>query len=233
MSDVAAAWARIDAWLKANAPELGASLRPPASEGSLRALEQALEKPLPADLRASWAIHDGQEGGAIVWWLDSWQLLSVADATAQMAAWSESDAPWRAGLIPVAASLDDLLCADGAGPWIHASHDASELVTVEQGPIGVYLERLAADLARGRMIVRDGELEPAWPFDAERTIERRARELVARLANEGAPHEVDDAQERAFARELARELEWPAAAVAWRYELARALWSAWERLDAQ
>jgi hypothetical protein len=237
MSDVAGAWARIDAWLRTNAPALAAGLRPPASEEALRALESALEAPLPADLRASWAIHDGQEPGhTLVWWLDTWQLLPVADALAQMGAWSEGDAPWRPGLVPVALSLDDLLCADAHvdAPWIHASHDESELVLTEEGPIGAYLERLADDLERGRMIVNvAGELEPAWPFDAARTIERRAREMVARLAKDGAAHEVDDAQERALAAELAKDMHLSAAAIAWRYELARALWVAWDRLDEE
>lgn len=59
-----------------------------------------------------------------------------------------------------------------------------------------------------------GELEPEWPFDAERTIERRAQALVTRLAKGGAPLEVDDAQERALAKELEPDMHQPAWAIA-------------------
>lgn len=232
---IADAWSRIEAWLAAQAPELAASLRGPASEESLRALEARLDRPLPADLRASWSIHDGQTAeGRLLWCLDTWQLASVEDALAQLDAWS-SKPSWRAGLLPFAIGSGDVLCIDLSRPasgWIHASAEESELSEREQGPYGGWLTSLADDLWRGRLVIGPlGELEPRWPVDAERTIARSADALVERLAEAGEPHEATDAQELALADALSSALDQPAWAVAWKYPLARAIWSAWDRFD--
>src|SRR3954467_14721384 len=53
-------WDRIHAWLRDNAPEVLASLRPGASEGAIRAAERELGVTLPEDVREFYRIHDGQ-----------------------------------------------------------------------------------------------------------------------------------------------------------------------------
>jgi cell wall assembly regulator SMI1 len=53
-------WARIEAWLEANAPWIRRSLRPPATEDEIRAAQGALGLALPADVIESYRIHDGQ-----------------------------------------------------------------------------------------------------------------------------------------------------------------------------
>jgi cell wall assembly regulator SMI1 len=60
---VARSWARIEAWFAEHLPDALASLRPPAKESDLDALEERIGRPLPADFRASYLIHDGQSEG--------------------------------------------------------------------------------------------------------------------------------------------------------------------------
>ena len=57
---VAESWARIEAWFAVHLPAALATLRPPAAEADLAALERRIGRPLPADFRASYRIHDGQ-----------------------------------------------------------------------------------------------------------------------------------------------------------------------------
>ena len=57
---VVASWQRLEAWLKAQAPEVHASLGPPATDEAIRALEAAVGMTLPEDVRASYRLHDGQ-----------------------------------------------------------------------------------------------------------------------------------------------------------------------------
>ncbi len=58
---VAKSWERIDAWLEEHLTLAYGSLRPPADEADLESVEEAIGQPLPADVRASYLIHDGQE----------------------------------------------------------------------------------------------------------------------------------------------------------------------------
>ncbi|NUR73718.1 MAG: transcriptional regulator [Hamadaea sp.] len=59
---VAEAWARIEAALLRVLPEAVPSLRPPASDEAIDAVEATLGLPLPPDFRASLRIHDGTGG---------------------------------------------------------------------------------------------------------------------------------------------------------------------------
>ena len=58
MKDV---WKRIHAWLVANVPEGYGHLRPGADAEAIRAAEKAMGLKLPADFKASYRIHDGQD----------------------------------------------------------------------------------------------------------------------------------------------------------------------------
>ena len=85
-------WNAIETHLARLAPAVLKSLRPGASERSLQTLEKRLGFPLPADLRQSLAIHDGQlpklkypagKGGRLgwAWFFDSEHLLPVEGIT--------------------------------------------------------------------------------------------------------------------------------------------------------
>jgi cell wall assembly regulator SMI1 len=54
-------WERIDAWLKVNAPKVFDTLQPGASDSQIQAVENALSIQLPADVKASYRIHNGQQ----------------------------------------------------------------------------------------------------------------------------------------------------------------------------
>lgn len=57
---VAHTWKRIESWLAKQAPLILASLRGPAKEEDIQALEKVLGRSLPNSFRESWMIHDGQ-----------------------------------------------------------------------------------------------------------------------------------------------------------------------------
>ncbi|WP_445530022.1 SMI1/KNR4 family protein [Streptomyces cyslabdanicus] len=54
-----AAWARIEAWLRNNAPRNYAALPPPCTEEEIRAHEARLRTVLPADVRAFYLLRNG------------------------------------------------------------------------------------------------------------------------------------------------------------------------------
>ncbi|MFI5963846.1 hypothetical protein ACIA8J_16905 [Streptomyces asoensis] len=61
--EVADAWHRITRWLKDNAPDSYAALRPGASPADLAALQEDLGIPIPVELRALWMLTAGDDGG--------------------------------------------------------------------------------------------------------------------------------------------------------------------------
>lgn len=54
-------WCRIRGWLATNAPDVLTSLAPPATDDQFRAAEDAMGVKLPAEVRACYRIHDGQQ----------------------------------------------------------------------------------------------------------------------------------------------------------------------------
>ncbi len=54
------AWKRIEEWHRKHAPKDLKGLNPGATRTELRALEKAIQRPLPEDLRASLSVHNGQ-----------------------------------------------------------------------------------------------------------------------------------------------------------------------------
>lgn len=93
MSDrVNAAWERIEAWLGSQLPAALDNLRPPATEAELSALEAAMGRPLPEDLRALLSIHDGENDGWVPsafpdshWLLPTAQIESLWEQQASLA----------------------------------------------------------------------------------------------------------------------------------------------------
>src|SRR5262249_35008797 len=86
-----AVWKRIHAWLDANAPEGYGHLCPGASAEALQAAEQALGLKLPADVRASYRVHDGQGNEPGLIGGEGWCLLSLQEMIEQWRRWSRSD----------------------------------------------------------------------------------------------------------------------------------------------
>jgi cell wall assembly regulator SMI1 len=69
-------WQRIESWLGANAPKILAGLLPGAIDEAIRSTEEQLAVCFPRDVRASYAIHDGQRGTAPSF-MGEWDLLSL------------------------------------------------------------------------------------------------------------------------------------------------------------
>src|SRR5262244_2219963 len=84
--DVQAAWQRIDRWLRSHAPDVLEDLNGPAAPAAIAAAEAKLELALPAALRASLAVHDGQsrDGPGL---FPSGALLSVDTIVDERAIW--------------------------------------------------------------------------------------------------------------------------------------------------
>src|SRR5688500_16587616 len=72
---VTKAWDRIETWLAAHAPTLRAELPPGASDAAIADCERGLGLTFPADLRASFARHDG--GGDVTGLIGGWDLLEL------------------------------------------------------------------------------------------------------------------------------------------------------------
>jgi len=76
------AWARLEDWCQRHHPRLLGVLRPGASAAAIDAVEQAVGQPLPPDLRASLALHNGSER-----FLFGSDLLSADDLIDQWQGW--------------------------------------------------------------------------------------------------------------------------------------------------
>lgn len=63
MTAVSDAWQRIEAWGRANAPEMLRDLSPGASQETLGELQQTLGRSLPESFLESLGIHDGESDG--------------------------------------------------------------------------------------------------------------------------------------------------------------------------
>lgn len=84
MAEVGASWDRIERWFAANLPGRDLRLRPPATASALAEAEERLGRALPADLRASFLVHDGQEdhGYDVLWLPYAYRLGSLAAVVA-------------------------------------------------------------------------------------------------------------------------------------------------------
>ncbi|MFW6724788.1 SMI1/KNR4 family protein [Streptomyces sp. MAR4 CNY-716] len=66
IGSVESSWARIEAWLRANAVGTYASLRPPASDQAIVAAQQAIGVEFPHELVESLLRHDGNENYSLI-----------------------------------------------------------------------------------------------------------------------------------------------------------------------
>jgi cell wall assembly regulator SMI1 len=152
-------WARIELWLAANAPEIRESLNPPATADELEQLTTVIGQDLPADLIASYQIHNGQAedaacGGLMPFGEDygdiAHSLASLEEVIMDYEMMTElleggdfvgiekephdaiKAAPWNKGWIPIANDGGgDYHCVDlDPGPQgIHG-----QIITVVEGP---------------------------------------------------------------------------------------------------
>jgi cell wall assembly regulator SMI1 len=104
-----AVWKRIHAWLDANVPEGYGHLRPGATTKAIQATEKAMRLKLPADVKASYRIHDGQGEEPGLMGGEEWCLLSLQEMVKTWRRWSQSDSRF-AHFVPVASG--------GAGDYI-------------------------------------------------------------------------------------------------------------------
>src|SRR5687768_2872139 len=123
-------WKRIEAWLAQNAPDVREDLQPGATDAALAEASRTFGAELPADMAASYRVHDGSRGGAGPLF-GEWRLLSLAAAARAwgtlkkqsddgvfedddvQAAPQVKDEWWNPKWIPVASnSSGDFLCAD-------------------------------------------------------------------------------------------------------------------------
>ncbi|MFG2281943.1 hypothetical protein ACGFNQ_25055 [Streptomyces asoensis] len=174
--EVADAWHRITRWLKDNAPDSYAALRPGASPADLAALEEDLGIPIPVELRALWMLTAGDDGGGGWGCLPGNMALLSLDAVAavhglKMDAQSHQSAldtvrsederitVWEATRIPVVAlgpaDRTSGLYLDAATGYLgrfsrydeHPDHELDTLVT--------YLEEAADMLEAPALATRD------------------------------------------------------------------------------
>ena len=86
--DMEAVWKRLEAWMKVNAKPVLTNLNPGAKDEAIRALEEILEIKLPADFKAFYKIHNGQEDDS-QGLMDAEELLSLENIAFQYSIWKE------------------------------------------------------------------------------------------------------------------------------------------------
>ena len=92
VASVAQSWKRIENWLKENDPVRAKSLNKPVPEKQLKDAEKKLGISLPADVRESLKIHNGQKGLESFFMSDdmlggSYYLLPIADVVREWKVW--------------------------------------------------------------------------------------------------------------------------------------------------
>lgn len=96
-----AVWKRIHAWLDENAPPDYGNLRPGAHAETIQAAEEAMGLKLPADVKASYCVHDGQANEPGLIGSEGWCLLPLEDMLACWRKWRNKSQRFRE-CVPVA-----------------------------------------------------------------------------------------------------------------------------------
>ncbi|MFI9341883.1 hypothetical protein ACIG0D_11520 [Streptomyces sp. NPDC052773] len=173
---VADAWQRITGWLRRNAPDSYAALRPGASPAALAALEADLGVPIPIGLRVLWQLTAGDDGADGWGCLPGNRVLMPLDAVADVhRRWRETQARedvrdagrpederitvWKATWIPVVAwspaDTTSGLYLDAAtgylGRWSRYGDSPDE----ELDTLVTYLEEAADMLEAPALATRD------------------------------------------------------------------------------
>jgi cell wall assembly regulator SMI1 len=133
MTEIEESWARVTAWLAANAPASYATLNPPASHAELDACERGLQVALPAELRRLLMVNNGAadfdaDGGyhrEAAFLPGGHRLLSAAELAGE-----------SRSLVEIADSLGEVMI----GYWWHPQwvlfgrHIAADGMAIDQRP---------------------------------------------------------------------------------------------------
>lgn len=171
MQDV---WMRLEALLEEKAPEIRKTLGAPATEAAIREAEAKMGTSLPADVRASYLLHDGQEGDSyplfgafsfapLEYVVSYWETLGKLDP-ADAEAGGEPRGPvranwWNPRWIPfTAVGNGDYACVDlapapggRAGQVVSYSHEEPDRFVIARG-FREWLIDLADRLEDGRLV---------------------------------------------------------------------------------
>jgi cell wall assembly regulator SMI1 len=168
---IADSWRRLETWFGAHAADLLKELEPGVSQKELAAAEKKLGYALPPDLKASLAIHDGDDEAGVI---GGWSLLAVraivSEATMMRGLLEKgtfskarsdphpriSSAWWSVGWIPLASSgSGDLFCLDQdpgpkgkPGQIILFRHDDGQRLLIAES-LRDWLAAIARDLEAG------------------------------------------------------------------------------------
>ncbi|MFI5998686.1 SMI1/KNR4 family protein [Streptomyces sp. NPDC051362] len=192
---VQSSWARIDTWLRRNAPVTFAELAPPAAPGEIAAAQAELGVRFPAELLESLACHNGAERYSgvlpdnaplsVAEMVELWRLrveISNEDDDPQES-FDEDEPWWHPEWIPWAATdghvqVIDMRTGPEQGRIGSAPHDDSGQFGDGLGwsSLGAYLHQVAEALEFGGTVSElspyltpDGELR--WVFPGEEAAE--------------------------------------------------------------
>jgi cell wall assembly regulator SMI1 len=173
---VASLWNRIHAHLAVNDSYVRAHLGPPATEAQIRALEEAIGYRLPADYRASLAIHDGQKEG-FVGAMDGLSLNSLEETLQD---WRVMEELLRAGAFdePCESPEEGLQAGWWNRGWLPIVSDNGNSINIDLAP--------AADGVVGQVFFFDHE-QGAGPVRANSFaawLEQVAEELETGHTND-------------------------------------------------
>jgi cell wall assembly regulator SMI1 len=171
-------WQRIGRALQAHAPDTATTLAPAATDQEIAALEAAIGLTLPADLRASLKIHNGQRDPSGCHWFtaegvllgtseiaERWRMVTVIDEELRSHAAPRQGPWWKASCIPFTDADGDMLCVDmdpdlvsQVGEVVCHVHDG-ELGRGLSASFGDWLSSVANRLDGGRFFIdEDGYL---------------------------------------------------------------------------
>jgi cell wall assembly regulator SMI1 len=168
-----AVWRRIHKWLDANAPAGYGHLRLPATLSAIRAAEAAMKLKLPADIEASYRIHDGQANEPGLIGGEGWRLLSLGEMVEQWRRWSRAE-PKDACFVPVAwIGTGDYVFLNLAGVEEQGCLMIQRCDCADPAPLApsfrAWLEDFADQLEAGDLVYseEDGELMYADELDLD------------------------------------------------------------------
>lgn len=123
-------WARLGEWLETNAPELTAVLRPSATDGEIDEAEAQIGLEFPPSVRASYRIHDGQEGGTFGLF-GGWRFLPLTEVVTEWENQREIERTFEFGTWDPSTAIP--IMDDGGGNFLYVEHapDGSETPVIE------------------------------------------------------------------------------------------------------
>jgi len=186
-------WLRIDAWLKANAPNVLRKLRPPASAAAIAKLEQLMKRQLPQGIADAYRAHDGATGenstvfGAIrahrdiewaryMWWLPLEEAYARLKFMEDLGEWPEGQFPFAEDAGGNLILVD--LASGAVTAWDHEDWSRKALAK----DFSLLMSNLADDM-EARLVVTTEEDEDD---DALELLDKPAAQTAADVAPDRA-----------------------------------------------